>query len=253
MKRITVMISLFLLCTITLGCMSACYGSYGTVTQFRYDDSESYSVGGGQAAQADTIEIHWISGEVIICPDDVNEITFEEESDKAIDDEMTMRHLLRDGKLIIQYAKSGMIHTKVPSKKLTVRVPRDMPLDELICDTVSASLTIESITCRETAMESVSGDLKMNGCTCRKIDAETVSGNIRLNNTTAMNLEIETVSGNTVLSLPGISGFQCRFSTVSGNFGSTLDFTVDHNTYLYGDGSMLIDVDSVSGSVTVRE
>lgn len=247
------------------------------LTGYYFEEDSAYSVGGGEelAENVSKIDIGWISGKVAVKTDKtVDKIVFSEEYNG--DDEYKMRYIIENGVLKIRYAKNGAdIKKEIAEKKnLTVLVPDGKLLTELETETVSASCFIDGINATKMDLSSVSGRMESRNCTVGKggYECETVSGAIvfdgEINGTAKLssvsgnaeislenaleNMNCETVSGNVEISLPSdTKGFKVDFETTSGEFACNKEFSKNKNIFTYGDESTYIDVESVSGGISI--
>lgn len=197
------------------------------------------------------IEIEWIAGEVEIECYDGSEIVFSETSAEQLSERQTMRYLVKDGELEIRCCESKTV--QLPEKTLTVQIPASLIVDELEADVVSASLMARGVQAREIKLESVSGNICADGLTAEKLQIDTVSGIAEiLRCDVARKLEIDTVSGNAAMQLAAsATGFTLKFDTVSGSVHCDVPVTTSRKSMVYGDGSLEIEMESVSGSFKI--
>lgn len=197
------------------------------------------------------IEIEWIAGEVEIECYDGSEIVFSETSAEQLSERQTMRYLVKDGELEIRCCESKTV--QLPEKTLTVQIPASLIADELEADVVSASLTARGVQAREIKLESVSGNICADGLTAEKLQIDTVSGIAEiLRCDVARKLKIDTVSGNAAMQLAAsATGFTLKFDTVSGSVHCDVPVTTSRKSMVYGDGSLGIEMESVSGSFKI--
>ena len=197
------------------------------------------------------IEIEWIAGEVEIECYDGSEIVFSETSAEQLSERQTMRYLVKDGELEIRCCESKTV--QLPEKTLTVQIPASLIVDELEADVVSASLTACGVQAREIKLESVSGNICADGLTAEKLQIDTVSGIAEiLRCDVARKLKIDTVSGNAAMQLAAsATGFTLKFDTVSGSVHCDVPVTTSRKSMVYGDGSLEIEMESVSGSFKI--
>lgn len=235
-------------------------------------DGTTSSTGSVAASEIREIEIQWISGNVTIQPGDTDTITFTETDGLSDENQMVWKQS-RD-KLIIQFSKVKFSFglTVDYSKNLVVTVPRDWVCNDLQIDSVSANVSVSDLNVKEMELESVSGEIFITNCTVTDLSAETASGNLEFQGAltelsfdsisagctavftnTPKQIELETVSGNLTLALPETTGFTASIDSLSG--GITTDFatTVSKNRHTYGDGSCKIEVETVSGDITIRK
>lgn len=209
---------------------------------------------GGASLPADgirEIEIEWIAGEVEIECYNGSEIVFSETSAEQLSERQTMRYLVKDGELEIRCCESKTV--QLPEKTLTVQIPASLIADELEADVVSASLTARGVQAREIKLESVSGNICADGLTAEKLQIDTVSGIAEiLRCDVARKLKIDTVSGNAAMQLAAsATGFTLKFDTVSGSVHCDVPVTTSRKPMVYGDGSLEIEMESVSGSFKI--
>ena len=197
------------------------------------------------------IEIEWIAGEVEIECYEGSEIVFSETSAEQLSERQTMRYLVKDGELEIRCCESKTV--QLPEKTLTVQIPASLIADELEADVVSASLTARGVQAREIKLESVSGNICADGLTAEKLQIDTVSGIAEiLRCDVARKLKIDTVSGNAAMQLAAsATGFTLKFDTVSGSVHCDVPVTTSRKSMVYGDGSLEIEMESVSGSFKI--
>lgn len=118
---------------------------------------------------------------------------------------------------------------------------------------VSGTNKISNITSEQLELNSVSGSTKILG-DINTLNFNSVSGNLdystySLNTNT---ISINTVSGDANITLPKNSGFTVYDSSVSGNIKSGFNGKYIDDNYVYGDESISIDLNSVSGSINIQ-
>ena len=226
----------------------------------KYEHAAQYKPGSEPIANAiSKLEIDWFSGSIAIESYDGSELTFSESSEKAITEETTMHYWLENGgTLHIRFAKSG-VRFKNFDKHLTVKVPAAWNLDKLEVDAVSSDVTVKGITCGEFELDGVSAGLTMSKSAVRSLDMNTVSGCLSADFSAAdsaavqpQKLSFETVSGSATLSWPEAWGFSAEMESVSGKFNCPFATKVSKGEYTYGNGGTEIDMESVSGSLTIK-
>lgn len=263
--------------------------SFGT--NFSYSNSGAYSVGNGtvEAGSVQTIEIHWVSGNVEIKEYDGTDIKFEE--DEQSKDNYKLRYLVDREKLIIQFCKSGLLRSTKLNKSLTVYVPsslqeslnivrvssvsanisvRSIKVNNIDIETVSGDTSIANLTASDISIDAVSGKVSTDNIECTSIDIENVSGGIDFKGS-ANNIDIDTVSGSAKLTLqncplimdcesvsasftiylPENDGFTAQLETVSGNINCDLEVQMNKKRLSYKNGTAKFDFDTVSGNVTI--
>lgn len=148
----------------------------------------------------------------------------------------------------------------------------NLTLADATFDAVSGSISITDCAFDRLDLENVSGTIESSGCSGTKITVNSISGNTeigggfseyQLNSVSgSINAEAydavdginaETVSGAITISTGGNYGFTATVDTVSGEFSSgSLPVSVQNGKYVYGDGSVKLDFETVSGNITVK-
>lgn len=235
--------------------------------------NQTGSVGSADPAAIREIKIEWISGSVTIEPGDVQEITFLESGNGTDKYEMVWKQ--SGDELVIQYSKdSGIagfgLHFGDGSKDLTVTVPRGWVCDSLELDTASTDLTVRDMIIREMEIDSASGTAKFENCTVSSLDVDTASGDVTF--TGSLNeldfeaasasftgvlenvpdqVNMDSMSGDLTLTLPEDAGFTVSLDAMSSDFSSDFTTVKKNKSYVCGDGHCKIDVDAMSGDVSI--
>lgn len=235
--------------------------------------NQTGSVGSADPVAIREIKIEWISGSVTIEPGDVQEITFLESGNGTDKYEMVWKQ--SGDELVIQYSKdSGIagfgLHFGDGSKDLTVTVPRGWVCDSLELDTASTDLTVRDMIIREMEIDSASGTAKFENCTVSSLDVDTASGDVTF--TGSLNeldfeaasasftgvlenvpdqVNMDSMSGDLTLTLPEDAGFTVSLDAMSSDFSSDFPTVKKNKSYVCGDGHCKIDVDAMSGDVSI--
>ena len=222
--------------------------------------------------QVRNLEIDWAAGSVTIAPSDVGRITI---SETPVDrPEEALAYTLHGDTLRIRYyeKKTNPSFNHRHSKDLTILVPRDFVLNALSVDTASADLSVTDMSIGEADVDGASGRCRFENCQLGSLSVDTVSGDVFVSGTaTELDLDCvsstiqaqltnvpneissDTTSGSLELTLPKDAGFTLELETISGNFRSDFDTTKNGSIYRCGDGRCEIEVDSVSGGVTIHK
>lgn len=220
--------------------------------------------------QVRNLEIDWAAGSVTIAPSNDDRITI---SETTVDTpEEALAYTLHGDTLRIRYyeKKTNPSFNLKRSKDLTILVPRDFALNGLSIDTASADLSVTDMTIGQAEVDGASGRCRFENCQLGSLSVDTVSGDVFVSGTAteldvdsvsaAINAQLtnvpseisaDTVSGSLELTLPENTGFIMELETLSGNFRSDFDTTKNGSVYRSGDGRCEIEVDSVSGGVTI--
>lgn len=249
---------------------------------FSYKDADEYTEGTGEvgipAGSVHDIEINWMSGTVTLEKSEGDKLTISEKG--AEDSDSTLRYLVKNGKLTIQFAKSrtfGFI--RLPKKELTVKIPKNIAeMTALDLNVVSSDTKLSDISAKEIKFQSVSGDLDAQNVICSKLDADTVSGDVSFVHSpdlicTVNELDIDTVSGETTvktqnaldsvscdsvsgdvtLAFADCDGFTADYDNVSGKFTSDFPIREISDDKIYGSGKAKFSFDTVSGNVRIEK
>lgn len=241
-----------------------------------YEDADSYNVGNGEITDTVTaLDVDWIDGSVSIVPTDGDKIIVREDYQDD-QDELRLRWKVENGKLTVKYRKSGRTTwgKENHGKALTVEVPEALlkGMNEVEISIVSADLLMTDMTARETDIDMVSGDVVISG-DFGELDIDTVSGDVKLEgsaksmdvdgtsatielllNQAPATIDVDTVSGNVSLLLPAeTTGFEANVDAVSGTVSvhGFDDVTKTKDYCRFGDGSVKINVDAVSGNLKI--
>lgn len=123
--------------------------------------------------------------------------------------------------------------------------------DELDIEGVSGSVDVEG-EFRKLDIGTVSGSIDADG-DFDIIDLETVSGSKTLNVLCVPSqIRVEAVSGHTDISLPKDTGLTIKSSAVSGSIRCNDEKLEKNSITKIGDGSVKLDIDTVSGSVDIE-
>lgn len=225
------------------------------------------------------IKIDWVSGSITIEPDSTSKQIVVKEI--GLTGEDTAMVCKRNGDTLeIEYQKEtdfvfGM--TESFTKDLIITVPMGWVCDTLVIDTASAEVTVSDLVIEKFDFDGASGVCRLQNCCIDKIDMDTASGNIYFEGTlNALDcdaasasceivvnnvpeyIEMEMASGDLNLTLPENCGFTVDLSTASGQFASDFETTCKddshtHSVHTHGDGSCHIEVNAMSGDVTIHK
>ena len=236
-------------------------------------DSEAYTLGSGEvpAREIKAIEIEWAAGSITIETADTDLISFHETGDNDAD---PMVYRQNGDKLTIQYQASKVFFgfSSSPSKDLVITVPKGWICSELTVDAASADLTVNNFTADEVELNMASGDSHFTDCVINELSLDCASGEVYYVGT-LYTLDCDTASGKVAavfdnipksinfdgasadleLTLPADAGFTVEMDALSGRFESDFETSKRNGNYISGNGACKIDVDGVSGSVTIHK
>lgn len=251
-----------------------------TAGDFTYDESKVKKV-----------EIEWASGSVTL-KNGKGTLSVSESGADALKEEEKLHWWIDGTTLKIKFCKSGveLLLNGLNKKDLTVELPafadleievasgkvigeEMLDLGEVHVETASGGASIGFLSAKEIRIEtasgawklgrvSVSGDFKVDtasgGLTVDEITAETVkvdnaSGSISFGKIAAEEVHIDSASGSIKLGLADQeAGAEIEYESVSGSFKCNLPYEKSGKTYQIGRGLMKVQIEVVSGSVTVE-
>lgn len=244
--------------------------------EFEWDlGGNGQTVSGTGSADASNIKricIEWVDGRVDVSTAQQDTITFSETGGEK----HPMVYEIKGNTLVIRYSKQTIkfgIHTGImPSKQLTVHVPQDWVGSAIEITAVSADITVDLPKVEEAEFENVSGNTRMHLKECGSVSVETVSGKTIFEgsfgqfdcNTISGNCEVtlyghakeigmESVSGDLTVALLQQYGFTAQLDSVSGHIRSDFSTSVSGSTHRFGDGSIKIEAETVSGNIHIKE
>lgn len=233
------------------------------------------SVGAVDAGTVSEIHIDWASGNIRIQPGDTDTISFEESEVSKENHRMVWKH--SGSKLTLQFSKDGVFSTGFGtnitiSKDLVITVPKNWICSELSFDVASADVEIVDLTITDVDFDGASGKCEFLNCTVDELSVDTASGNIHFSGTlnemdcdaasadckievsnVPSRIDLDSASGDLELTLPENAGFRLNLSTLSGDFNSEFPTTMSGGNYVCGDGKCRIEMDAMSGKVTIRK
>lgn len=224
------------------------------------------------AADIQELDIEWVAGYITIVPQpEATQITVTEP--KQTQDKYQMLCFQKGRKLEIQFWQQDLaVHTTDISKDLIITVPEDWVCQELSIESASANVSVTDLTIGNVEFDGASGVCIFADCTVDKMDMDTASGDIHFAGSLdvlecdAMSancnlvfsncpsrIEMSSMSGDLDLTLPQDCGFTAKVDAVSSDFSSDFETTNANGRHIYGDGSCRINVDGMSGGVTIRK
>lgn len=122
---------------------------------------------------------------------------------------------------------------------------------ELELSSVSGNVTFQSLTAsQEVEIETTSGEVTVHALAVNKMDISSVSGAVKLGVNRGKKLEVETNSGAVEITLGNGSG-----ATVGGVSAKSIvnkSYKSAGGKYVFGNGACNIEIQTVSGAVTIR-
>lgn len=137
------------------------------------------------------------------------------------------------------------------SGKVMFRLKGDA--DRLTVHSTSGQLNLEAEKVKEVQAGSTSGKMELRVEEAGTVSAESTSASILADVKKADKLRISTTSGPVTAAVSPEPGFTANINTVSGNVNTDVAMTRNGNRYTCGDGSMEIDVNTVSGGIRIEK
>lgn len=177
------------------------------------------------------------------------------------------------------------------SKTLTVTVPKDMKFDDFDISSASADVNVEFVNANKVIIGTASGDIEVRGINSKNVDISNVSGKSEVFCQQVDTIEMEAVSGEIIVDgnysklstesisgkskisaeadnvdinsesvsgeinislIESISGFTAEYESVSGSFECDFAGKNRDDKFIYGNGMAEIDVETVSGNISVE-
>ena len=236
---------------------SAMENSTETTTKVPSSSAQSGTPGANSAdaSSISKISVEWGSGNINVSYYDGTEIQYDDGLDANDDCALVSR--IENEELKIYFQRNGISNIK-EQKDLQINIPNSMTLREFDIECGSGNITVNGISASSIELHSASGDINATGA-FTSIDVETNSGNAQVTNTseTINKIDANSTSGNITITVPqSLSGFYMEYETVSGSisndFGAQTNGSSRNGTATYGNGSTQIEVETVSGSFSLK-
>ncbi|MBQ7383562.1 MAG: DUF4097 family beta strand repeat protein [Clostridia bacterium] len=241
-------------------------------------DDSSYTQGNTQvpAEGVNALDISWVAGSVTV---EVWDGEYIDVSESGIEDEnaeYALHSKVEGGKLIIKFSEERrrgfLFFGSQNDKALTVRIPESELIKLLEITSISSDITLNDLSGSDLEVSNVSGELTAKNCFfgdidaeavsgdiellggCRTLDVSMVSGNVDLELQSAPEeISVETVSGNVDIILPeDILGFTVSAEALSDTVAISYPTETKNGKYVFGDGSTSIELEAVSGKISVK-
>lgn len=268
--------------------LSSC--ANGMITFSHYEEAERYLAGEVSYSPDVTIEeinIEWVVGDIVVSQSQDQSFSLQESSQSLEEDKKV--HTWLDGTLLhVEFWKSGLVSAvKASEKNLTLSIPSSVSLNissvsgsvqisslevkSLHLSTVSGEISLEEMKVKNEinlssvsgaieakqvespifAVDNVSGKVVGEGLKTPRVDVDSTSGKVDLEFLQCEQANIDTVSSSVYLTLPE-GGASIYFDTMSGKLHSKKEYVVSGEVYRFQEGLCQIQVDTVSGDLTVR-
>ena len=125
-------------------------------------------------------------------------------------------------------------------------------VDKIEISTTSGGISVSAKQAGECRTTSTSGNVEVSVAKMGQLDIHTTSGTIASTLEQFDAMKIEATSGDVTLDLPSEPGFSANIDTTSGDVEYNIPITREGNTYICGDGSAQVSVDTTSGTVHLQ-
>lgn len=219
------------------------------------------------------IEIDWVAGTITIQKDPyATEIVVNEFS--SVDSKHRMVLKQSGQTLKIKFSEEDLslsvFGVDVDCKDLAITVPMNWECNSLEIDAAAAEVMVNDLDIQDFDFDGASGVCRINNCNVKKLDIDTASGDVLFSGTletldcdaasadcdievfnVPRSIKMDGMSGDLELILPPDAGFICDLDTMSGSFNSDFTFQTHDGTYVCGDGKCKINVNGMSGAVSI--
>lgn len=221
------------------------------------------------------IEIEWAAGSITIEPaEDTAEIRIGE---SPVDKEKYKMVCRQSGdKLTIQFCGGSMkfpsFGLNCSSKDLYIQVPSGWFCDTLEIDSASADVKILDMGIGELDFDGASGNCTLENCTVSQLNVDAASGDLNFSGVLDVldfdgasadctlvlsncprHIDLDGMSGKLDITLPSDCGFTANTNGLSCDFSTDFVTTVRNGSHCHGDGSCRIELEALSGSVSIHD
>lgn len=205
------------------------------------------------AAEIENLEIDWASGNIRIVTDDTDRITFTEEGTAT--EEQRMTYTQSGSTLRISHSKPviqiGFV--SIPTKDLTITVPKDWECKELELDGASMDVSVAGLKIDKFEINGASINIDHTG-SFRSLSCDGASCEMNmLCLDKPEKVDIDGASCSLTLTLPQDCGFQVEMDGLSCDFESDLAYTHENGSYVYGDRHCRIAADGLSCEIEIKK
>ena len=186
----------------------------------------------------DSISIQWVAGEITVIPHDGNEIQITESAQRELRDDESLTMSTDGGTLTIRFRERGF-SGRMPKKNLEVLVPHELSanLAELLINSTSGSIMVDSFEAAKVDVTSVSGSIGIYNTVSQNVGLNTTSGTVSLTSVRAGRLDANSVSGAVAVNESFVT--MLDLNTTSGSVTASGEFD-------------RVNVGTISGSTTIR-
>jgi len=222
---------------------------------FRFDPKIETQYGDESEFVADEItslHIEWVAGDIMLQLGEVETITVTEESNQP--DNRDRMVCVRNGQTLnVRYSDSPVNFSlnAVPSKDLTITVPKDWKCKELEIDVAASKITVQDLIVDEFDIDGAANQIQFTGI-FNQMDCDGAATEINaILQNTPNEIDLDGASIDMELTLPQDTGFQINLDGLSCRLSSDYDTAYSRDKYFYGDGRCKIIVDGLSCNIAI--
>lgn len=203
-----------------------------------------------------TLDVNLASAKVTTAPLSVEEMTLNTASGAASLSLKACRELIINtaSGAVTATVDGGLSRLKASgaSGRMDLTVGGDLTAADLNTASGAVTLTVSG-EIGTVDSDSASGDLTLTAAGLHKLNADSASGKVRVTASAFDQLDVDTASGAVTLTLPSLPGFTMKYTTASGKLDSDVEMKQTGKTYVCGDGSGRISVNTASGDLILRK
>ncbi len=274
-----------------MGLLTGC--SFGMRTSYVYANGDQYVAGDREISEKiDTLDIDYVSGDVMLETSSSDKIVIRETSLKELDDKRKVHTWVEGSVLHVRYCASARkLDLNRLGKKLTIELPSDMELGDIDLKVASGDVKancgagninvhsasgnisfVQKGNSSDIELSTASGDVDFKAENADKITVSAASGNIDIYALDAKEVESATSSGETNVSfarvpktsnISGTSGditiylpenpdVTASFKATTGDITYKQAFTKSEGIYVCGNGSNEMNAHTVSGDISIE-
>lgn len=271
------------LCTLGILILSSILlvGIFGRLFSFEFSFQESVQSGESLSSDAYTadpeqvknIKIEWAAGHITIEPsDDADSIRVME---SECEDKYRMVCKQSGSTLSIQFCKSSnsfiSFGITIDAKDLVIQVPSGWVCRNLEIDAAAADVDIANMTIETLEFDGASGACNFENCTVTELDVDVASGDLSFSGVLDVldfdgasadcnlilsecpsHIDLDGMSGELDITLPSDCGFTVSTEGLSSSFSTDFQTITRNGSHVHGDGHCKIEVDAMSGNVTIH-
>ena len=144
--------------------------------------------------------------------------------------------------------KSGKIEVSSTSGNISIE---GEDAGSILTESTSGNIHVLMNNVSDFKADATSGAIEAEIKKADNIEVESTSGDVTLSVSALDQLDVDTTSGNVRAALPQTPGFTAEFDTTSGRVEYDLPLEKKKNSYICGDGSGEVEIETTSGNITL--